>query len=395
MAALLVFSSWPAFGQRVQFPTAVPASGPAASSPGTWTAPGAAAGTSSPYPPVTPPSYPLQPVPGAAPNLVPSYTPPPSYDIGVPPGPTATFQGNIQPAPTWDPYGAPGAQPSTLFPQDPCPPAGPQLQPANTMTTMRRFLQQIHLDYVWIPGNGSDELGANDVDLGATFAIPFLYNRQTPLLVTPGFAAHFWNGPSDGTHHFPPRTYDAYLDTAWHPQVNPFLGSDLGFRIGVYSDFGKVVSESIRYQSHGLAVLSFSPSFQVKAGVVYLDRVKVKLLPAGGIVWTPNADVRFEILFPYPKLSRRLTTYGNTDWWIYLRGEYGGGSWTVTRPGAPVQVDYNDLRVAVGVEFQTLKEFVGLFEVGVAFEREMVYKDRINSPFNPNPSVFLRGSVAY
>ena len=70
----------------------------------------------------------------------------------------------------------------------------------------------------------------------------------------------------------------------------------------------------------GLAVLTFSPSIKIKAGVWYLDRVVVKILPAGGICWTPNPDVYFDILFPNPKIGKRLTTWGNTDWWIYCLG---------------------------------------------------------------------------
>ena len=41
----------------------------------------------------------------------------------------------------------------------------------------------------------SDELGINDFDLSATFAIPFLGNPNTPLLVTPGFGLQLWEGP--------------------------------------------------------------------------------------------------------------------------------------------------------------------------------------------------------
>jgi len=332
-------------------------------------------------------------VPSYSPQLAPTYTPPPSYGTGVAPGPTATFQGDIQPAPTWDPYGVPGAQQPTLLPQDPClPPAG-QAYPAGTFATMQRFLQQVHLDFVWMPGNGPEELGIQSADLGATFAVPFFYNQQTPLLVTPGFAVHFWNGPSVQLD-MPPRTYDAYLDAAWNPQVTPLFGGELGGRVGVYSDFAKFDSDSLRYQGHGLAVLSFSPSFQVKAGVIYLDRQHIKLLPAGGIVWTPNSDIRFEILFPNPKLAKRLTTYRNTDWWLYARGEYGGGSWTVAQGNDAVPTDYNDLRFGLGLEFDRLTGWTGLFEVGLAFERELLFGS-VGNRFRPNPAVYVRGALAY
>ena len=381
-----------ALGQRIQFPTAIPTNDATQSAAGMQAMPVAngAAGTAPVYSPSTAPVY----SPGAAPPFssaptsspIPGYAAPPSYGPGVAPGPTATFQGNIQPAPSWDPYGAPGAQPpNTLFPQDPCLPAESPY-PTGTMEKMQRFLQRVGIDYVWMPGTAEHELGLNDVDLSATFAIPFLYNTETPLLVTPGFGFQLWNGP--WTPDVPGQTYDAYLDFGWNPQVTPLLGSELGFRTGIYSDFKKFNGQSIRYQGHALAVLSFSPSVQVKAGVIYLDRKHIKMLPAGGIVWTPNSDVRFEFLFPNPKFAKRLTTYGNTDWWGYIRGEYGGGSWTIS--GEPS--DYNDIRVGLGLEFDRFSGCNGLFEVGGAFEREL-YGQGTSVPVNT--TVYVRSVFGY
>jgi hypothetical protein len=334
-----------------------------------------------------------------------SYVPAPSAIS--PTAPSAAFQGNIQVAPGWDPYGLPGTQQPTLLPQDPYLPTTPAFPTysGGTLTTMTRFLQEVRLDYVYIPGKAMNELGINSIDLSSTFAIPFFYNTQTPLLVTPGFTMHLWSGPDTAPGapgYLPPRTYDAYIDAAWNPQLSPVLGAELGVRVGVYSDFEKVDGRSLRYQGHGLAVLSLSPAFQVKAGVVYLDRVNIKLFPAGGIVWTPNPDVRFEILFPNPRIARRLWTYGNTDWWIYARGEYGGGSWTIkqeiTVPDTVSyldQVDYNDIRVGLGLEFDTPRAWKGLFEAGVTFERELVFRSGIPATFRPDPTVYLRAALAY
>ena len=57
--------------------------------------------------------------------------------------------------------------------------------------------------------------------------------------------------------------------------------------------------------------------------------------------------------FPQSQAWRSLATVGNTDWWWYVSGDYGGGNWTIKRgdepgtvPGETDQVDYNDIRVA-------------------------------------------------
>lgn len=267
---------------------------------------------------------------------------------------------------------------------------------------MTKFLQDIHLDHYWIPRSSDTGLGLNDSEIAATFAFPFLYNEQTPLLVTPGFGYQAWDGPRAPHPDMPPNTYEAFLELGWNPQATPWLSGELAFGAGVFSDFTDINSDSVRYFGRGLFVLTFSPSFQIKGGVVYLDRVHIKVLPAAGVVWTPNSDVRFDIYFPSPKLSWRWTTVGNTEWWSYLRGEYGGGSWTVDRDSDGdgsldifEQVDYNDIRAAIGLEWLTLRGFGGFFEVGVAFERELVFRSSGTPNFEPDVMGFLGGGIHF
>ena len=415
----------PSHGQRIQFPSAIPtntapallgagASGPAAVSAVSRAQPGAIGAT--PPGSVGPPSY------GASASQMgtPTYYPPGTSTVYPPgastaypqgvvppyaPGATATLQGGIQPPTMWDPYATPGCQPSGLLQQDPCLPSSQALMqpmPTGTVEKVKRFFQGASLEYIWMPGNGPQELGINDVELSGTFAFPFFYNPDSPLHVTPGFAIHYWNGPSvaltSPPSDFPSRTYDAYLDAQWDPRINQVLGGELSFRIGVYSDFTKVVNESLRYQGRGVMVLSLSPRMQVKAGVEYMDRERIKFLPVGGLVWSPTPDYRFEIIFPDPKLAVRLQSFGNTDWWLFFRGEYGGGSWTVkgVAPGETDLVakrDYNDTRAAVGAEFDSVGGVNGFFEAGVAFERE-IYGDGFRL-FGPNTGMFLGAGIHY
>ena len=249
---------------------------------------------------------------------------------------------------------------------------------------------------------GDRKLGVTDIDLGATFAIPMIYN-QAPLLITPGFGFHFFQGPETMPPSFasmPPVTYDAYLDVGWRPRilpsVTPWLTADIGVRVGAYTDFHAVNDHSIRIIGRGLAIATVTERFQVVFGVVYLDRVLVKILPAGGIVWTPNPDARYEILFPNPKLSRRFTTIRTTDIWWYLSGEYGGGSWTVRRAaGFDDQVDYNDIRVMLGAESFAQNGLHAFAEVGYVFDRALVYRSGEPSRFTPADTIMLRAGLAY
>jgi hypothetical protein len=323
-----------------------------------------------------------------------------------------------QPPPTWDPYAPPGNTPGTLLPQDPYLQCGPGL----SMATMQKFLQHIDLNYDWFAGHGANELGINDLSLSGTFAFPLFFNAQTPLLVTPGFAVHYWEGPvsvlppaiQPAPADMPPQTFDAYLDLAWNPKTaDGAFGGELSLRIGVYSDYYSVTSDSLRITGKGLAVIRLSEHMTLKAGVWYLDRVKVKLLPAGGLVWTPNPNVYFDILFPNPKAAMRLTNWGNTEWWLYARGEYGGGVWTIRRDpdpgyydGNPANprnypsmshdlVDYDDIRIALGLDFKTIRHLNGYFEVGLSCDRQLNYESGLPSSYYPNTTVFIGAGLSY
>ena len=184
---------------------------------------------------------------------------------------------------------------------------------------------------------------------------------------------------------------------------------ELEGRIGVYSDFYSVTSQSLRFTGKGLAVVKLSPHMTLKAGVWYINRVNIKLLPAGGLVWTPNPDIYFDILFPNPKVAKRLTTWGNTEWWLYGRGEYGGGAWTVRRNsdiynGNPPYnypsmshdlFEYDDIRIAVGLDFKTLRQLNGYFEVGLACSRQLSYASGLPSNYYPNNTVFIGAGLSY
>ncbi len=401
--ALCLGAALPAWGQSQQFATMADEGGAVVSPPVSSTAP--------------PPSWASGPTSTFTPS--PNPTAPP---VGSPPGAPGTFDPYSVPstqsvpstAPPFSPYEtpAPYASPAPYSPYTPSPYAAPatqplypngiqmpQLYPQNTFAQPMRFLQELRLRDTQLLGIGSSStsLSVNDVETSATFAFPF-FGSNAPLLITPGFGMHFFGGPQTGPPDFadlPARTYDAYLDAGWHPQITPWLAANLGVRGGAYTDFDTFNTHSIRIMGRGLGIVTLTPTVQIAAGLVYIDRVRVKMLPAGGIIWTPNPDARYEILFPNPKLARRWSTLGNTDVWVYVSGEYGGGSWTIQRQdGSSDQADYDDIRVNLGIEAYGLRGQHYFFETGFAFDRKVIY--RSGSPtFNAADTVMLRGGLSY
>jgi hypothetical protein len=165
--------------------------------------------------------------------------------------------------------------------------------------------------------------------------------------------------------------------------------------MGVYTDFNTFNSHSLRYQGLALGTLKLTPTVKLKLGVMYIDRNDIKILPAGGILWQPSPQVRFDFFFPQPKLATYLTTVNNKDVWWYVAGEYGGGAWTVKRTsGISDRIDINDIRVMLGLE--TIGDGFNLFgEIGYVFDRHVVYVVDPGDNFDPGNTFMIRAGFSF
>jgi hypothetical protein len=307
-------------------------------------------------------------------------------------------------------------QPSVLFPNGP--PVGwnpnwsPHIQwPQPQEGKYWRLFQDLRFRHTWLMGgDGPVELGIDESEIGTTVNFPnFLWSQQ-PLQVSPVFAVSWWDGPDTtgpppvpfptdlpppGPFGLPPQVYSASLGFGWRPHLTPQFWADIETSIGVFTDFQGVTADSIRIQGTGLGVLALTPTITLKLGVTYLDRVDLKLLPAGGIVWTPNPQTRWDIYFPKPKLARYLTTIGNTDIWFYLNGEYGGGSWTIGEAAVDRRVDVNDIRVGGGLEWTHQIGVQGFVEAAYVFERELVFATGGPFKYQLDDTLMVRGGLIY
>ncbi len=275
---------------------------------------------------------------------------------------------------------------------------------------LQRFLQQISFEHTWLfTEDGADDLGINRTELAATFGVPIFYNPDTPLLLTPGFAFNWFDGPytpptpmpppvppAPMPPDLPPQVFDAYLDAAWHPRLTDWLHADLGLRTGIYSDFHELNGDSLRILGRGLGVLAFSPQFDILVGAWYLDRNRIKVLPAGGVHWRPNGLWDFYLVFPNPKIRRRSINVGSSQWWIYFAGEYGGGRWTVERiGGVSDDIDYNDVRIIYGLEWETQTQAHGHIEIGYVLDREIIFTDTDTRSLELDDTFMVRAGIDF
>ena len=293
--------------------------------------------------------------------------------------------------------GNPYLNPNTWNPQ------GTVFNGQGTYPQVLRLFQGPRFRHAYLHGNdAADALMINDSDLSLALAIPnFLYSTQ-PLYLLPSFSLHQWSGlRAPNTAELPPLAYSAFLDSGWQTDPARILGAELGLRVGMFSDFETATSDSLRIQGRGIGRVRITPKVTLKGGVIYLDRNKVKLLPAGGVLWQPNPDTRFDLFFPEPKLAHYLATVGTADTWWYVGGYYGGGSWTVKRDsGVKESIDINDIRLVLGLEWGRSDQMrdgrrVGFFEVGYVFDRELLFKETPLDNLDLQDTFMLRAGIGY
>jgi hypothetical protein len=270
----------------------------------------------------------------------------------------------------------------------------------------QRFWQQSDWQKLWhafrmrhtyIQGGSDNRVQINDTEIATSLSFPNFLGSQMPLTISPGFIFHNWQGPNSNTgNDLPGSAYSAYLSFDHSTPLDQQVGGEFNFTTGVYSDFDTFTQHSLRFTAVGLLWYRLSPTSTLKFGVEYLDRVEIKLLPAGGLFWTPDPNTRLSFYFPRPKFAKRFPNFGNTEVWGYVSGEYGGGSWTVQREaGFSDQVDLNDMRITAGLEWIGVRGITGFGEFGYAFERQLIYRSTAPADDYLGSAILFRGGFAY
>lgn len=253
-------------------------------------------------------------------------------------------------------------------------------------------LQYVGAWATWLPRTGDDGLGVTDLEGKAIIGMPFP-TKESPLILTPGAGVHYFSGPD--APDLPPRVYDTYLEVRTLRKLSDEWTLDLGVTPGWYSDYEQSSSDGLRIGGRAIGIYTYSPTTKYVLGVLYLDREDIKLLPVGGVIWNPDPDTSYELVFPRPKLAKRLHVECNRETWAYIAGELGGGSWAIERAdGSDDVFAYRDLRAILGIERKICKGPVARLEVGYVFAREIEYASS-TPDFEPDDTVMLRAELGF
>jgi hypothetical protein len=236
----------------------------------------------------------------------------------------------------------------------------------------------------WIPG------GANQFGMFSIAWDHYVKSGITSCFGSIGIGMdfNFLSGPVQTD--MPPRVFDFSIAYQIRQQLGP-LKFDLATSVLAASDFKGSARKGILFPSHGVGFLSVSPALDVVFGVDYLDRGDIKLLPVAGLIWTPNTQVRFELVFPRPRAVFQLSDQHR----LYVAGELGGGTWAIERVTLVNDLaTYRDLRVCVGLEFVEKGGEGGAIEIGYLFDRRLEYTSGLGD-MRLDDAVMLRVVTRY
>jgi len=259
------------------------------------------------------------------------------------------------------------------------------------------LFQKLFFTGSWLPQLEGDSLGFSDLETGIVLGLPF-FRVTAPLLITPRFAVHYLEGPA--APDLPARLYDTDItfrhlrkfgDGPWAMNV--------AITLGYYSDFEKNDADAFRLTGQAFAVYESSPATTWVFGVVYLNRENLSVVPAAGVIYKPTPDVKYEAIFPRPRIAWRLpggSLGSNSERWAYLGGEFGGGVWSIQRPISLAQdlLTYNDYRLLIGLERKVVGGLSRRLEAGYVFGRELEFASA-TPDVELEDTLFLRAGLTY
>ena len=198
------------------------------------------------------------------------------------------------------------------------------------------------------------------------------------MLITPGFATHWIDGPA--ALDIPPQLHDVYTEFRWLPKIGDRFRADIAVEPGYFSAWDGSSVRAVRILGHAQAFTTGRRPCRSCWAAPYLDRPDIELLPIAGIIWKPDSDAEYRLVFPQPKISWRLGTGSvainadpkvrNFENWLYLGGELGGGTWAIRHSdGASDLMSYSDIRVYVGLETRSITTVSSHVELGYVFNR--------------------------
>ncbi len=242
--------------------------------------------------------------------------------------------------------------------------------------------------FFWMAG-GDDKIGMTRI--GIRGEVPLTNN----MTFSPFYYVSYLDGPRNTD--LPARLYETGIEIQWIKIFNPRFQVISTISPMIQSDFDNDTSDAFRLIAKSFGIFIYSQQTQFIFGAAYLDREDIKALPIAGLIHQFNPGLKMELVFPRPKISLRVLNDSQISQWLYLGGEFGGGSWAIRRSNAARSMDiatYSDLRLILGLDTKKTTGETSFLEIGYVFDRELEYKSDVGN-FDPDETFFVRVGTRY
>ena len=238
-----------------------------------------------------------------------------------------------------------------------------------------------------------DGFGVTDVEAKTQLIIP-VFVKGSPLRLAMGFAETFLQTPAG--FDVPFQLYGVQSELRWLIPWRETLAVDLAAGGGLYTDFSGSGSRGFRVTGRAILVKTVSDRLKLSGGLLYLGRQNLKAVPVVGLIYTPEEDVKIELMIPRSRIARRVAWVGTREHWMYFGLElFGGNSWAIEQAGGVEDVVvYKDNRFIFGYETKAPGALAGRVEAGYVFGRHLEFE---NDPakLDPGGTMLLRVGVTY
>ncbi len=313
----------------------------------------------------------------------------------------------------------PGAYPETSYPppgavqfpsgglptQAPIYPPAPEPSLRESLTppdARNSFFQKAKFTATWLPQLEDDSLGWTDLRTEVVTALPF-FTRENPIIITPSYELHYLDRPAafgPGGLDLPPRLHDLAIDFHVFRVYGNHWIADFAVTPGLYADDHSFdSSDALRINGRALGVYAPTLDWKWVLGATYVHGGWSKIVPIVGVVYEPNDDVEYELVFPRPRISWRLPSSpvpGRDEYWGYVAMDFQNSIWAFEQTdGTPDVLASRDYRLILGLERKIVGGVSYKAEIGYVFNRDIKVASVSGDDISMDDAFMVRAGVAY
>lgn len=230
----------------------------------------------------------------------------------------------------------------------------------------------------------SEWLTSSDFDLSRhdlRVTVPtFPFFGPPPPMISLGFA--YTDLVDAGAFGLPGELFEYSVGLSWVRPIKERWMVRSMFGVALATDNKNTTSDAWQFRGGVFAVYEPNENWQWVFGAIAIGRNDLPVVPAVGVIWKPRPDLKIDLTFPKPRISKLFAETESRQKWGYVGMAIGGGTWAYERVDQTNdQLTYGDWRVVAGWESLptpvagarfTMGRKLGL-EIGYVFSRDLEF----------------------